>query len=598
MAAAGVRFLRRRARSRSLATAILAAGALLLSVPLAGSAAAQPPSPRKTLAQSLPPDARRDYDVAKLLFEDGDYATALLKYEAAYDRTHDPRLLWDFAACQKNLRHYAKAAAMLRRYLQEGGDLLSAQDRRDAQDLDKAIAPFIVPVTLHVSEDGADVWIDDEPLGKTPLAGPVSLDIGTRRVRVKKDGFRIFEKAYPVGGSASPNIDITLEPQGGHLTLDVPPDADVAIDDHAAGHGPHLELDLPAGAHALRVAAPHMRTFQSDIVVEDGKSRTLDVRLERAAEASGEVHVAVACIGPDPLPQEKLVVFFDDSTESALPLGVRIRRELGRETIAYVPFRVTPGRHLVHVVADGCEPRDTTVDVPEGGVAEVRGMLPPSNHWLGDSPAGSPDGWRVSAGVLESTTTFAQYQNFFASGYLGSGTANGIGSIGSLPMTLVGPSASLGLHGRWLTALLDARFQLGRVTGSSTSSGQSVPFDSTLSEWTLGVRPGVRLPLVIAALSAGVGLHLGQYFFSPDAAGAGQSGLFWSVSAWAAIDAQPFCEWGLQLGTATSADNYSVSSSIGPGNSSVTTLWLHATYTPNTMCQRARAGQFGIEGTH
>src|ERR1700679_508556 len=63
-------------------------GSLLLVVAAAslarGPDAAAQPRPHKpaaSLAQSLPPDARRDYDAGKLLFEDGDYATALLKYQ-------------------------------------------------------------------------------------------------------------------------------------------------------------------------------------------------------------------------------------------------------------------------------------------------------------------------------------------------------------------------------------------------------------------------------------------------------------------------------------------------------------------------------------
>ena len=84
-------------------------------------ARSRPPPQAKPLAQSLPADAKRDYDAGKLLFEDGDYATALLMYQAAFDRTHDPRLLWNVAVCKKNLRHYAKAATTLARYLAEGG---------------------------------------------------------------------------------------------------------------------------------------------------------------------------------------------------------------------------------------------------------------------------------------------------------------------------------------------------------------------------------------------------------------------------------------------------------------------------------------------
>src|SRR3974390_521951 len=137
------------APARAIAWAAIAT-ALMAS----GSAQPQNKPPRaRPLAQSLPPDARRDYDAGKLLFEDGDFGTALLKYQAAYDATHDPRLLWDVAVCEKSLRHYARAIEVLSRYLADGGELLSGGDRRDAQELTRAITPFTAAETLHVSQD-------------------------------------------------------------------------------------------------------------------------------------------------------------------------------------------------------------------------------------------------------------------------------------------------------------------------------------------------------------------------------------------------------------------------------------------------------------
>jgi len=579
---------------------LLAVGtAVLLAGP---GAAAQPRPPRpRPLADSLPPAARRDYDAGKLLFEDGDYATALLKYQAAFDQTHDLRLLWNVAVCQKDLRHYARAAATLQRYLTEGGDQLSPSDRHDAQELARAIAPFTVPTTIQVSEPDAQIWIDDALVGRSPLAGPVALDMGTRRVRVKKDGYRLFDREFPVGGSAATAFEVTLERQGGHLQLNVPADATVWLDEHEMGHGPRLELDLPVGAHAMRLVAPRMRPLQTDVVVEDGKSRALDLALEAEAPPVSEVHVAVSCMGPDPLAQADLAVFFDDAPESALPLGARIRREPGREVVAYVAYRVAPGHHAIHVTSQLCEGQDAVVDVPEGGVAYVKGSLAPANHWLEGSPAGSPDGWRLSAGLIESSTSFASYQNF-SSGNLGLGT----GPVGTVGGTLVGPAATAGLQGRWLTALLDARFQVGRQTGtlpapvlesngSTVPTGTLVAYNSTLSQWSVGARPGVRIPLVVAAVSTGVGLHVGQYFYSPDT-GTSRAGAFASVSYWIALDAQPFCEWGLQVAWAVSSDDYGGTSG-GVSNGGVTSLWAHATYTPNTVCTKRRAGLFRIEGT-
>jgi hypothetical protein len=576
-----------RARGLDVVRGLFGAVLCFAVIPSTPADAQRPPPQAKPLGQSLPPDARRDYDAGKLLFEDGDYATALLKYQAAYDRTHDARLLWNVAVCKKNLRHYAKAAATLGQYVAEGGAAISASDRRDAQDLIRAIAPFTVAQTINVSETDAQVRVDEEVVGTSPLPGPVALDIGTRRIRVRKDGYRLFDKEFPVGGSAPTTIDVVMEKQVGHLVLNVPDGATVAIDEKEVGRGPRVEVDLPIGAHAARVAAPRMRTLQTDVLVEDGKSRTLDLGLDVETAPSAEVHVAVGCNGPDPLSERQLSVFIDDSTESAIPLGVRMRREPGREVVAFVPYRVTPGKHNVQVTAKGCSGRDAEVVAPEGGVADVRGELPPSNAFFDGSPAGSPDGWRVSGGLISTFTTFGSYQNFFPAPP-SVFAANNITPPG-VPVTFVGPTAVVGLQGRWLTALLDARLQFARATGS----GDAAAFNSTLSKWSVGVRPGVRVPLVIAAFSTGFGLHAGQFFFSPDSTGSPQSGAYLSASYWAAIDIQPWCEWGVQFAGATSADDYATKSAV---NSAETTLWLQATYTPNTQCDRRRAGLFKIEG--
>ena len=285
-------------------------------------------------------------------------------------------------------------------------------------------------------------------------------------------------------------------------------------------------------------------------------------------------------------------MFFDDATESALPMGVAMRREPGREVVAYVAYRVAPGKHAVHVAALGCESLDTTVVAPEGGVTDVRGALPLADTWFQGSPAGSPDGWRIGVGVVESSTTFTTYNNFFLN-YPQGWKPNPL----SIGMTMFGPSVVAGLQTRWTTVLIDGRFEYGRNTGAVFDSSHDyipVSVNSRLTQWLVGARPGLRLPLYIAALSGGLGLHLGQYFFTPDS-GSSKSGLLLSTSLWAAVDIQPFCEWGAQIGGSESYDNYSVGN--GAGNTGVTSLWLQVTYTPNGMCLRKHAGHFHIEGT-
>ena len=572
-----------RGRTRAWLTAFALLNAL---GPAAQAQRGSPPRrPARPLSQSLPADAKRDYDAGKMLFDDGDYATALLKYRAAYDATHDPRLLWDVAVCEKSLRHYATTVALLGRYLAEGGELLSASDRRDAQELSRAIAPFTAAQILSVSEDGADIAIDGQPVGRSPLPGPVVLDLGTRRVQVTKEGFRPRSLEMPVGGSAPTTVAVRLQRESGRLELTLPPDAAVTIDGHEAGHGPIVSVDLAAGAHALRVTAPDMRPIVTDVVVEDGRSRALDLKLEADAAPWSEVHVTVGCGRPEPLPQDDLSVFFDDAPVSSLPLGVRMRREPGREVIAYVAYRVAPGRHTVHVAALGCDARDAIIDAPERGVASVTGSLPPSDGWYEASPAGSHDGWRLSAGVIETSAGFGDYENFLLNPPTSGPDARHV--VGGL--TLIGLSAATGYEGRWATGLVEARVEGGRARGIN---GNAL-LDSTLSQWMVGVRPGLRLPLYVAALSGGLGLDVGQYFFAPDS-GSSVSGVLVSGSVWTAVDLQPFCEWGLQVGAESSEYDYTASKVSQ--NDFITSFWGHVAFTPNAACSHKQRGLFRIEG--
>src|SRR5258708_4144401 len=100
-----------------LALACVLATAAAAAAALPRPALAQAPPTKKPLSQALTGQAKADFESGKLLAADGDFAGALIKFQSAYDQSKDPRLLWNAAFCQKNLRHYAKVIATLKRYL-------------------------------------------------------------------------------------------------------------------------------------------------------------------------------------------------------------------------------------------------------------------------------------------------------------------------------------------------------------------------------------------------------------------------------------------------------------------------------------------------
>jgi hypothetical protein len=275
---------------------------------------AKPAAAAKPLAQALTGQAKTDYEAGKTLAGDGDFPGALIKFQSAYDQSKDPRLLWNVAFCEKNMRHYSKVIGTLNRYVAEGNGYLTDKDRKDAQDLIATLQPFTTNATIKVSEDGAQISIDDAPVGTSPLAGPVVLDIGERRIRVTKDGFKPYEKTLPVGGSAAVNVDVALEKEvhEGRLVVNAPPDATLELDEKAMGTG-KVDLKVASGGHQIRETAPGMRPFQTEIVIQDNETRQLDVLLEKVPEPEKpKLRVAIGCDGPQPLgPDDGLVVYLD-----------------------------------------------------------------------------------------------------------------------------------------------------------------------------------------------------------------------------------------------------------------------------------------------
>jgi hypothetical protein len=250
-----------------------------------GPSSASPPSPApgpKPLADTLTGDAKADYDAGKLLVGDGDFVGAEVKFKSAYDRSNDPRLLWNIAACEKNQRHYARTLSLLRRYVDEGGALVTDGDRAEAKALASTIESFTVKLTVAVSEAGADVLVDDEGAGTSPLPAPLVVDIGTRKIVVRKAGFKESVQTVPVGGSAEARVDVTLLPEvhEGRLSVTTLAGASVLIDGQRVGLG-HFEGKIKSGGHTLRVEAEGMHPYQSEVMIADDENRSVDVPLEK-----------------------------------------------------------------------------------------------------------------------------------------------------------------------------------------------------------------------------------------------------------------------------------------------------------------------------
>jgi PEGA domain-containing protein len=262
---------------------VFAAFVALVGSGLAGRTAAADPSPppRTPLAQSLSDSAKAAYDAAVILLNNNDCAGAIAKYQEAYDLAKDPRLLFDMAVCERDLRAYARMQGLLLRYEREDAAAMAPEQKVAVEAALVAVHNLVGTVHLTVSEDGADVSVDGEAAGRTPFATPIVLDLGKHALAVKKDGFETVERTVAISGGNETNVTIALvrQPHPAQFRIAADPAATIVIDARELAHG-SFDGPLAPGAHDVEVTEPGRKAYETRVVLGDGEARTLEVTLE------------------------------------------------------------------------------------------------------------------------------------------------------------------------------------------------------------------------------------------------------------------------------------------------------------------------------
>jgi len=255
-------------------------GALALAAP----AAAQSGSERATnasLSRTLQGEALSAYDSAKLLLEDGDYAGALSKFRRAYELSHDARLLWNMAVCEKEMRHYASSARLVAQYLSEGSAAISADERRSAEATQAVLRGFYSELTLEGLPAEARISVDGTVVATTPLAGPLPIDLGHRQITIERDGFEPFQRQLEVPGALPMRLQVALAPRKNSATLAVNAGAKdvISLDGKVVGSATWRGSVL-AGTHVVRVTGSGKKPYNSEVRLDVGMTRSLDVALQ------------------------------------------------------------------------------------------------------------------------------------------------------------------------------------------------------------------------------------------------------------------------------------------------------------------------------
>ena len=219
------------------------------------------------------------------------WAEACPLFEASYRADPQIGVLLHLANCYEQVGRFASAWVAFK----DAADL--ARDRKDTRETlarDRAsalvpklskvklVAPAVAIPGLAVTRDGKDI---------TVLVGSeIAVDPGDREFTASAPGYKPWTHKLPVSAPGVTTLQIpALEKapdvtavRDGTLVIKTPqPGAEIYIDSQRVGTGTYTGL-VKRGGHTLRVVAPGMRTYQVEVLVGEGETRTIDVPLESA----------------------------------------------------------------------------------------------------------------------------------------------------------------------------------------------------------------------------------------------------------------------------------------------------------------------------
>ena len=275
------------ASKRSLIAFVVATALVAPSVALVTETAAlAQPAKRKPLRDQLTEEAKKHWDTALALYQRGQWDGARTSFNAAFDASKNPRVLFNVAVCEKNLGRYARAIEIFKKELSEGKGQLSAEEEAEVRTQISGLEQFVAQVTIDVSEPGAEIYIDEAKVGVSPLPGPASVPVGERHIRVSKVGFADARETIELKAGASGKVALKLSPTQKTSLVNIavvgPANAIVKIDGREVGTAPYKgQVNVSAEPHSFSAEANDYVPATQSAVVRDGEVLNLTLQLSQ-----------------------------------------------------------------------------------------------------------------------------------------------------------------------------------------------------------------------------------------------------------------------------------------------------------------------------
>jgi hypothetical protein len=145
------------------------------------------------------------------LYKDGDSAGALVEFKRAYEMAPNYHVLFNIGQTYYGLQRYADAMKALQAFLSMGGSDVSPAKRASVEFDIRQLDNHVAQVDVKVNVDGAQIFVDDEPVGTSPLSAPILVSIGRRKITATKERLASRDRFVDVGAGDHASVSLEFE---------------------------------------------------------------------------------------------------------------------------------------------------------------------------------------------------------------------------------------------------------------------------------------------------------------------------------------------------------------------------------------------------
>ena len=271
---------------------LLAAGNALAQVSIKPSEPSESGVEATEATEAQKESARSHFKLGVDFYRERNFRAALIEFERAYADSPHYKLLYNLGQASLELQEYASAIDYLTDYLKEGGAEIAPERGAEVEQTIRYLESRIAYVKIVTNEPGAELYVDDTPVGKAPLEAAVRVGAGRHKFSAVRPGQPPVERKLDVAAGDQGEVRLDFQKQASVAPLAVAPLSPAEYEEpSASSHTAAIVMAVTTGALLAGavtmtiVTGVAQQDYQEELLVPTTRSTLDDLQSDAETKA-------------------------------------------------------------------------------------------------------------------------------------------------------------------------------------------------------------------------------------------------------------------------------------------------------------------------